>query len=485
MPINHNIIKSQIIFFYFGLTRKREIKDLETLSHSLNEILNLLKTLLYDCDDTKEIDIYVSYFILLYKLIAYTRDINGGKGERDLTYMMIDIWYQHFPILAKNMLKIIPENYGSWKDLKYFCKYTKHTECIDYCIELWNIQLEKDIQNQCQTISYVSKWIPREKSAFGWLFEKSALEWQTRQYSTDPKKEYRKILSLLNQRLNTPQIKETERKWSEIIPERTSVTTRSKQYHTFINTNQKLQKERIQCQYNFERYYNNNNNTQSKSKSKSFHLGEYIKNPHIQNQKYWNEIKKDILYSNHKPKYLLPIVNISIPTCGLEDAIGIGCMISEISAIKNRIVVYDQNATWLNLTGLDLAMKIKKIKERRIMEGKSNLSNAIQLIQSTNIDISNTILVIISDFSTETYDTLELQNKIIYWNIGSKPPIYQQIPEQSICISGTSSSILHLFPFKPTITVTNDSFETYSFINHLVNHPKYVKVEEFFQQKIK
>jgi len=474
MSTNHNIIKSQIILFYFGLTRKREIKDLETLSHTLNEILNLLKTLLYECDDTKEIDIYVSYFILLYKLIAYTRDINEGKGERDLTYMMIDIWYQHFPILAKNMLKIIPEKYGSWKDLKYFCKYTKHTECIDYCIELWNIQLEKDIsQHPLQPISYVSKWIPREKSAFGWLFEKSVLEWQTRQYSSNPKKEYRQILSLLNQRINTVQIKETQRKWSEIVPEITSVTTRSKQYHTFINTNNNIQNERIECQYNFERYYNNNN-IQTKSKNKSFHLGEYIKNPHIQNQKYWNEIKKDILYSNHKSKYLLPIVNISISTCCLEDAIGIGCMISEISAIKNRIIVYDQHATWINLTGLDLPMKIKKIKERRIMQGKSNLSNAIQLIQSP--DISNDIiLVIISDFSTETYDTTNLQNKIIYWNIGSKPPICQQIPEKSIFISGTSSSILK------TITENND---TYTFITNLVNQPRYVKVEEFFQQKI-
>lgn len=484
----NNIIQTKIILFYFGLTRKRETNDLQVLSNNLNEILNLLKTLLYDCDDTKEIDIYVSYFILLYKLIAYTRDITEGKGERDLTYVMIDVWYQHFPILAKNMLKIIPENYGSWKDLKYFCKYTKHTECIDYCIELWNIQLEKDVlsYSQGQPISYVSKWIPREKSAFGWLFEKSAFEWQTRIYSPYPKKEYRQILSLLNQYINTPQIKETQQKWSEIIPDKISTTTKSKQYHTFINTYQNTQTERIKCQQNFEKYfenYNQNNYNQNYNnqnpKNKSFHLGEYIRNPHLQNQKYWNEIKKDILQSNKTPIYLLPILNISIPN--LEDAIGIGCMISEISAIKNRIIVYDQNTSWLNLTGLDLTMKIKKIKERHIMEGKANLSNVFKFIQPPLSNDKDIILVIISDFSTEFYDTTDLQHKIIYWNIGSKQPICQEIPKQSIFVSGTSSSILkNIYQNIDTILIT----DTYDVINNLVNHPRYVKVEEFFQQKI-
>ena len=170
----HPKIKNKIIHFYFNLTRKKEQTDLEALSILLDEILILLKTSLYDCDDTIEINMFLSYFILLYKLIAYTRDITQGKGERDLTYMMMDIWYKHFPILGNNMLETITNTYGSWKDLKYFCKYTKNEKCIDFCIELWNNQLEKDITNTIS--SNVCKWIPREKSAFGWLFKKSAEE---------------------------------------------------------------------------------------------------------------------------------------------------------------------------------------------------------------------------------------------------------------------------------------------------------------------
>ena len=484
-----SIIKNRIILFYFGLTRKRETEDIHAISDSLDELLNLLKLLLYECDDTIEIEIYVSYFILLYKLIAYTRDINDGKGEKDLAYIMIDIWYKHFPILAKNMLETIPEKYGSWKDLKYFCKYTKHEECIDYCIELWNNQLEKDLekdQNQDpdQSISYVSKWIPREKSAFGWLFEKSALEWQTRRYSPFPKKEYRHILSNLNRKINTPQIKETQGKWSEIIPQQTSVTTRSKQYHTFINTNRNENRERTQCQSNFEYYFTLPKSEEEEEEeiysNKSFHLGEYIKNPHFQNEKYWNEIKKDILQHTNRqsPIYLLPIINISLSIQIIEDAIGIGCMISEISAMKNRIIVYNQQASCLNLTGLDLKTKIMKIKERCIVEGKSNLLNAISFIQKT--ETLNIIPVIISDFSTENnYVTPLLHSKMIYWNIGSKPPKPPKPQNQHIYVSGTSSSILkYIYQNIETI------IDSYSFINNLVNQPRYIKVEEFFQKRI-
>jgi hypothetical protein len=110
-----NEIQKDIVFFYFCCTRKYNHTDLFLLSLQLNNILTKIKTRLCECDDTLEIEHYISYFILLYKLIVYTRDITEGKGERDLTYMMMDIWYDHFPVLSKHILEIIPEKYGSWK----------------------------------------------------------------------------------------------------------------------------------------------------------------------------------------------------------------------------------------------------------------------------------------------------------------------------------------------------------------------------------
>jgi len=497
------IIKQKIIHFFFNSTRKKCKIEMQKISDILNDILYNLKGLLYNCDDIIEIDVYISYFILLYKLIVYTRDIDAGKGERDLTYMMIDIWYNYFPELAENILETIPENYGSWKDLKYFCKYTKNENARNYCIRIWNNQLEKDILNygKDKEISLVSKWIPREKSTFGWLFEKSAMEWYYRintdihQNSNIIKKEYRLLLSFLNEKLDTPQIKETQGKWSKIIPEEISLSTKSKQYNTFINVNNLLELERIKCKNNFEFYYNNYNekkdvNEDKKNKRcKSFHLREYCKNPHMQNEKYWNEIKKDILYSSeiNEKRYLLPVVNISITEFDeYLDAISIGCMISEISTIKNRMIIYDKYAHWINFTNCNLETKIKKIKEKTILKGHSNILSVIELLKNTKQDLTELILVIISDYSIEPNDldakiTEKIDKyplKIIYWNVGSKiTPI--QYSKNNILISGCSSSILkNIYQNLEMFT------DTYSFINNIVNHPKYIKVEEYFKQKI-
>ena len=67
----------------------------------------------------------------LYKLIAQTRDIIKGKGEYNLSYMLLSEWLllgdEYIPDIYKVLdLFVDIENehpYGSWKDLKYFCHY--------------------------------------------------------------------------------------------------------------------------------------------------------------------------------------------------------------------------------------------------------------------------------------------------------------------------------------------------------------------------
>lgn len=454
-------IKNQIIIFFFCLTRKHNPKDITDLSILLDNILTILKSKLYECDDTIEIDIYVSYFILLYKLIAYTRDICGGKGERDLTYMMIDIWYKHFPILAKNMLEIIPENYGSWKDLKYFCKYTKNEKHMDDCIKIWNNQLENDLYF---SNSNVSKWIPREKSAFGWLFEKSAIEWHSRNYKTPisinrQKKEYRQTLSYLYlSSFKTPSWREEKGSILNALNLPLQMEMDTKKQRHIIH-------------------------------SHSFHLGEYIKNPHLQNQTYWEEIKTDILQTRKREKvYMIPIVNISvINTEEYNNALGIGCMISEISGIRDRILVYDQHASWLDTSSLDLEQKIQILREKTIIKGNCNIFNAIELIKTE----PNIIWIIISDFAMEPFDLnkqiIEMVApnecpKIVYWNIGSKIPFFQieDTENENILVSGSSSSTLK-YIYQNIEKMT----DTYSYIQDIVNQERYKIVEEYFKTRMK
>jgi hypothetical protein len=70
--------------------------------------------------------------------------------------------------------------YGSWKDIKYFCRYCRskgdivESELIQYSVSLINEQLKKDYTTFLSNgtdISLAAKWAPREKSSFGWLYE--------------------------------------------------------------------------------------------------------------------------------------------------------------------------------------------------------------------------------------------------------------------------------------------------------------------------
>ena len=43
---------------------------------------------------------FLYYLMCLYKLIGFFRDIQCGQGERDISYMMICVWYNFYPKLA-------------------------------------------------------------------------------------------------------------------------------------------------------------------------------------------------------------------------------------------------------------------------------------------------------------------------------------------------------------------------------------------------
>jgi Mg-chelatase subunit ChlD len=243
-------LSEMIVQFFFQLVRSEEQSDLE---RQLNIILERLQG-----HETSE------EFSIMYRLIGQTRDLVSGKGERDLTYMQIYVWYCHgYTDLAQFALKRCVDcnnehPYGSWADIKYFSNYickreTHNHELIDYACSLMVGQLVKDWDNYkgetykgetYQNLSLAARWAPREKSKFAWLFKKMAIIWSTSkdsfQYITyqntqpwkwletaktmDQKKKvnlkikihWKKIFTTLNKELKTPQINFCENKWREL-----------------------------------------------------------------------------------------------------------------------------------------------------------------------------------------------------------------------------------------------------------------------------
>ena len=140
-----NNVREKILQFNFQLVRTDK-NNSKYLSIVLKELLSTLKDNL-SSTILAEKELARGYLSVLYKMIGHTRDIIDGKGEYNLTYMMIYTWFEFYPKLALFALRCLVTNedkkvhqYGSWKDIKYFCEYCRNKGAhvfhplIHYCI---------------------------------------------------------------------------------------------------------------------------------------------------------------------------------------------------------------------------------------------------------------------------------------------------------------------------------------------------------------
>jgi len=179
----HEYYKDKVVYFYYQFSRT---EDLKILRAEFSDFIQVLKI------DRKNPE-FETYALQIYKLVLHTRDQYNGKGEHDISYMLIDVLYEHMPTIALACLYqfvnpcYCKQAFGSWRDIKYLCEYTKNEKLIVECIEITNNTLTRDIINsqKCfehmrNSITNIAKWIPRENTRFGWLFERLAIDWSKR-----------------------------------------------------------------------------------------------------------------------------------------------------------------------------------------------------------------------------------------------------------------------------------------------------------------
>lgn len=266
---NIEYFKNKIIDLYYATIRTNVNHELNKTANKYGELLCSLKS-------------YKNLLQILYKLIAQTRDICYGKGERDITYIMIYQWWKYYPQLGLSALyammfyetgcdtnvifktyidlgnKYVPHknSYGCFKDVKYFCNYVlnygdkshanNNNILCKYAITILNQRVYDDYKEYLTNgtmPSLACKWVPRENSKYDWIFEKMAIQWiqatdpiilssiNIEQYENTPnisfknckaiikcKTIYRKVISLLCKQLDLPETKQCNKKWSEINP---------------------------------------------------------------------------------------------------------------------------------------------------------------------------------------------------------------------------------------------------------------------------
>lgn len=219
------------------------------------------------------------HIVMLHRLLAHTRDISDGCGERELAYMQLFELARLDADAASHALETVvtcdkTKPLGSWKDVKGLVSYMRRTMNMrderdmaaylgltKHAVKLVNERLARDVLafyndededgGDDDEVSLVSKWIPRENKSkkYGNFYERLACdyykEWIPKDRNANPasyekavvkcKIHYRKLVSFLNQYLETPQIKMCQQRWSDIAFSKTTRLTRDLQDRALLN----------------------------------------------------------------------------------------------------------------------------------------------------------------------------------------------------------------------------------------------------------
>lgn len=457
-----NNIRERILQLSFQVTRTDE-NGVSNLKKVLDSILSQLSTI----QKSDSLTQYVKqeecrgYLSVLYRMIGHTRDIVDGKGEYTLTYMMIHTWYTYYPELALFALKCLVDlgdkkvhQYGSWKDLKYFCDYClkngfqKEHPLIQSAIQLTNEQLKTDYETHVSNpestdISLVAKWVPREKSQFGWLYEHLATNYFSGIMSTAPKNtpshfkavlkcktEYRKMVSLLNKKIDTLQIKQCLNTWSAIDPDHVTSISLAKQKKALLNKKKDGnvrypdREDRVACAEKFIARIKQAVSGEKEMKGQRVGMADFTKQAIHLIQGRGSQDEIDLLNSqwrdnskqNNALGKMIAMLDVSGSMEGdpMHVAIALGIRIAEKSVLGKRVMTFSAAPTWVNLEGhTDFVPQVEVIHGAQ-WGMNTNFHAALDMILDSIIqnkmepeDVQDMVLVILSDMQMDSGDTCD------------------------------------------------------------------------------
>jgi Mg-chelatase subunit ChlD len=510
-----NNTRERILQLSFQLTRTTSDYQIDNLAQITDQILTQL-TCNYNMKKIERSE-YIEHISIMFRLVGHTRDIVDGKGEYTLSYMLLSVWYKHNPSLALFAFQCFIYNngiignseghpYGSWKDIKYMIKYMEQhntgEELIEYAIKLMNSQIRMD--EYSETPSLAAKWVPREKSAFGFLFEKIAKNYFTEYIDTaktnssrfkamtKAKMDYRKIISRLNRQLDTVQINQCANTWSLIEPSKQTSITMHKQKKAFLNkTKNGEQKnasdDRIQCAKNFEDFALKAEKGIVEIKGKRIGLNDFTKDAlqlinHGQHSSSEAQILNAQWLNNSLQTGKLGKLVAMVDTSGsmegepMNAAIALGLRIAEKSLLGKRVLTFCASPSWVNLESCDNFVSMVSLLKDSNWGMNTNFNAALNLILDAIIqqklapdDVEDMVLAILSDMQIDQANPnygsmMELIDQkyadtgmrlwkkpfkpphILFWNLKSTSGFPTLSSRKNVSMmSGFSPALLNLF----------------------------------------
>lgn len=489
-------LQEQIVQFSFQLVRTSSDTGISILAKETREILNIImsgiKTIDKHSDDYKRC---IDMGVTMFKLLAQTRDIISGKGEYMLFYVMLLEWakidFRFFEYVIETLVydneytgdardardahdavegKSRQHPLGSWKDMKYFLKYMKehlgvdndmcdvnensqlYSKFVNKIVNLINEQLRIDavnFENGGTNFSLVARWVPREKSKkFGWLYYYLATNYSQHQIPSDashPSYEravnrafmiYRKVISAINKKLDTTQIKQCNGKWSEINFDNVTSITMHKQTNSFLNlskngknTRYENDEDREECKDNYETYLRDVVGGTKKIKGKRVSIIDFVKSAIDCKTKgltcdssivtALNEQWKSNSTQNGNLGNFVAMADVSGSMTEdnsnpLHSAIGLSIRVAEKSALGQRVMTFSERPTWIQLGTQDSDTFVKQVN--KVLTSSwgmtTNFYLAIDLIRQGIEDnklprevSENLVLVVFSDMQMNNAST--------------------------------------------------------------------------------
>jgi len=241
--VNENI-HPDLLNFYFNLKRGTNEQDI-----------------IYYIKNIERNPFLIEDFLVL---MFQTRNPRGGKGERKLFYTIFLYLYKYFNSeLMKPLLSLIPK-YGSFKDLNILWE---KADMINFyslkrdIIQLYALYINIDNNQQDNTkLTFAAKWAPRESGHYRDMARDLA-----RKLYPDKNmkiktvyKNYRRLISSINKRLETTEIAMCYNNWHMIVPEKVPKKCLEKNKDAFLNVYQgqlrTYEENRIMCGNKFMTY---------------------------------------------------------------------------------------------------------------------------------------------------------------------------------------------------------------------------------------
>ena len=478
---NIDQIQERIVQFHFQCVRCSNIEQRNLLKNTLNDLLYTIKQKLA-LDVENNIHEYKQQLhkqlVTLFKMIGQCRDITSGKGERDLSYMMICCWYKYYPEMAKLALRCFvnlgdEKPYGSWKDMKLLCQYVYDTTgskahpIIEYCMIMMCEQLKKDseMKDAFTEMSLCARWIPREKSKYSWLFKILALMYFPQYTRTAKNVEsiskavtktymtFARFIAGLNKILDTVQIKMCGGNWAAIDHNKTTSVTLIKNRAAFMNQSKKrgpsAKLDRIKCADNFEAYVESCVKQDKNIKGSCVGIIDFVKNGYSLNYTN-NQLEKTVLNSQWDD-FMTKVGDLGNMVVMADQSgsmlcdggdpyyacIGLSIAIAKKSVLGSRVMTFSTEPAWVSLDGCNTFTDyIYNLQQADSLAGMStNFFKSLKLILDSCIAaklddnvVSNMVFVILSDMQINEADTSNKHTmfetiKIMYNDAG-----YSKIP---------------------------------------------------------